>query len=160
MENFDSSSPTGIAAIAAIIGAMLIPIIIVAVIVIIGQWKVYEKAGKPGWASLIPIYNTIVMLEIIGKPIWWFFLLLVPCVNIVFAIWMINLLSKSFGQSEGFTVGLILLPMIFYPILGFGNYRYLGPAGAEGGFKPFDPSANYKDPFNNTNPPNPNPPQV
>lgn len=89
------------------------------------------KAGKPGWACIIPIYNIIVMLEIVGKPLWWIFLFLIPGVNLVFGIWTINLLSKSFGQSEGFTVGLILLPIIFYPILGFGEATYKGPAAAE-----------------------------
>ncbi len=150
MENYDSSS--GAAALVAIISAMIIPIIIVSVIVIIGKWKIFEKAGKPGWAAIIPIYNWIVLLEIVGKPIWWIFLFLIPCVNIVFIVWTINLLSKSFGQSEGFTVGLLLLGVVFYPILGFGNYQYLGPAAAEaGGLKPSDPSQGYKDP---------NPPQV
>ena len=155
MENYDSASASSVAAFLAIISAMIIPIIIVSVIVIIGKWKIYEKAGKPGWAAIVPIYSTIVLLEIVGKPIWWILLFLIPCVNIVFLIWTINLLSKSFGQSEGFTVGLILLGIVFYPILGFGNYQYLGPSAEEaGGLKPIDPSTNYKDPFN------PNPPQV
>ncbi|WP_317133193.1 DUF5684 domain-containing protein [Mucilaginibacter limnophilus] len=96
-------------------------------------------------------YNTIVLLEIVGKPIWWIFLFLIPCINIVFVVWTYNLLSKSFGQSEGFTVGLLLLSFIFVPILGFGNYKYLGPAGAQ----QFSPYGN--DPYNNF--PN-NPPQV
>jgi hypothetical protein len=139
MENYDSSS-FGPGAILAVIGAMLIPIIIVWIIVIAGQWKVYSKAGKPGWACIIPIYNIIVLLEIVGKPIWWIFLFLIPCVNIVFGIWTINLVSKSFGQSEGFTVGLILLGFIFWPILGFGSSKYLGPAAAEArGLKPNGP---------------------
>lgn len=166
MQNYDIDPNSGgaIAAFFAIIMAMLIPIIIVSIIVIIGKWKIYTKAGKPGWASIIPIYSTIVLLEIVGKPIWWIFLFLIPCVNIVFLIWTINLLSKSFGQSEGFTVGLIFLSFIFYPILGFGNYQYLGPAGAGPlGMRPNDPfnSSNYNDPFSNSNPPNnPNPPQA
>lgn len=96
---------------------------------IVSQWKIYSKAGKPGWACLIPIYNIIVLLEIIGKPWWWLFLFLIPIVNIVFAIWTINLLSKSFGKSEGFTIGLILLPFIFFPILGLGDAKYNGPTG-------------------------------
>jgi hypothetical protein len=159
MENYDSSA-SSIAAVAAIFGAMLIPFLIISVIMIISYWKIFEKAGKPGWAALIPIYNTIVMLEIVGKPIWWIILFLIPCVNIVFAVWTINLLSKSFGQSEGFTVGLILLGIVFFPILAFGNYQYLGPSAKEaGGLKPFDPSLNYKDPFN-TPPPPPQEPQV
>ena len=132
---------------AAFFAACLIPMIIVWVITVIGLWKVFEKAGKPGWAAIIPIYNYIVMLEIVGKPIWWIFLFLVPCINIVFLIWTINLLSKSFGQSEGFTIGIIILPFIFIPILGFGNYKYLGPAGA-GPVNPYNPN----DPFNNPPP--------
>ncbi len=114
---------------------ILFPIILIVlmlaliVFLIITRWKIYTKASKPGWACIIPIYNLIVMLEIVGKPWWWIFMFLIPIVNIVFAIWMVNLLSKSFGQSEGFTVGLILLPIIFYPILAFGSYTYQGPAG-------------------------------
>ncbi len=155
MENYDSNSAGLATAIIAIVTACLIPIFIITVITIVGQWKVFEKAGKPGWACIIPIYNLIVLLEIVGKPIWWIFLFLIPCVNFVILIWVKNLLSKSFGQSEGFTIGLVLLGFIFYPILGFGSYQYLGPSAAEaGGFKP-------RDPFNNpTNYQDPNPPQV
>ena len=98
-------------------------------LLIISQWKIYSKANKPGWACLIPIYATIVLLEIVGKPWWWIFLFLIPIVNLVFIIWMTNLLSKSFGKDEGFTIGLIFLPIIFYPILGLGSSTYIGPAG-------------------------------
>jgi len=101
----------------------------VLILMIVANWKIYEKAGKPGWASIIPIYNIIILLEIIGKPIWWLFLMLIPGVNVIFAVWATNLLSKSFGKDEGFTVGLILLSIVFYPILGFGNAKYQGPAG-------------------------------
>src|SRR5471030_1722807 len=149
MENYDSSSVGAAGVVLAFLGILLIPLLIISVISIIGQWKVYSKAGQPGWACIVPIYNLIVLLQIVGKPIWWIFLFLVPCVNFIFIIWTINLLSKSFGQSEGFTIGLILLPFIFYPILGFGNYTYLGPAAAE---------AKNNNPFNQFN--NPPPPQV
>jgi uncharacterized membrane protein YoaK (UPF0700 family) len=101
------------------------------VIAAIGAWKTYEKAGKPGWAAIIPIYNLIVLCEIVGKPVWWFLLMFVPCVNFVFIIWVYNLLSKSFGKSEGFTVGLFLLNPIFMMILGFGDAVYQGPSAAE-----------------------------
>ncbi len=107
-------------------------IIYVAIIIlmIVAGWKVYVKAGKPGWASIIPIYNTLVLLEIVGKPWWWLLLLIfIPVVNVILAIWMINLLSKSFGKGVGFTLGLLFLPFIFYPILGFGDAQYQGPAG-------------------------------
>ena len=102
---------------------------VVAIIVIVALWKIFEKAGKPGWAAIIPIYNVIVLLEIVGKPWWWIILFFIPIVNIIFAIWATNLLSKSFGKNEGFTLGLIFLSFIFYPILGFGDAKYQGPAG-------------------------------
>jgi hypothetical protein len=156
MNNYESNSPIAVEAVMAVIGAMLIPIIVMIVLTVVGKWKIYEKAGKPGWAALIPVYTWIVMLEIVGKPIWWIFLFFIPCVNIVFMIWTVNLLSKSFGQTEGFTVGLILLGFVFYPILGFGTYQYFGPSAAEArGMNPNNPfnQTNYKDPFNNPNPP-------
>lgn len=96
----------------------------VIVVLLASQWKIFSKAGKPGWACLIPIYSTIVLLEIIKKPVWWIFMFLIPLVNIYFLIVAMNELSKSFGKSTGFTVGLLLLPFIFYPILGFGSAEY------------------------------------
>ncbi len=92
-------------------------------------WKVYEKAGKPGWAALVPIYGTIVLIQIIGKPGWWVLMFFIPIVNIVFLIWAINLLSKSFGKEEGYTLGLIFLGIVFLPMLAFGDATYTGPAG-------------------------------
>lgn len=126
--DYTSEQSAGIAAVGAIGGIIYLALI---VLIIASLWKVFTKAGKPGWASLIPIYNIIVLLEIIGKPTIWILWMLIPCVNIYFGIWAMNLLSKSFGKSEGFTAGLLLLPMVFYPILGFGDARYLGPAAAE-----------------------------
>ena len=118
------------------------------IVAIAGMWKTFEKAGKPGWAAIIPIYNTLIMIEIVGKPTIWILWCLLPCVNIVFSIWLINLMSKSFGKEEGFTVGMILLPFIFWPILGFGSAQYVGPSAAEAqtgfGKNPFNPN----DPFN------------
>jgi hypothetical protein len=105
------------------------------VFLIAAQWKVFEKAGQPGWACIIPIYNIIVLLKIVGKPSWWFLLFLIPGVNLVFAIWTINLLSKSFGKDEGFTIGLLILGFIFYPVLGFGSARYIGPYGDQQAFQ-------------------------
>ncbi len=103
--------------------------IILGILLIIAQWMVYEKAGKPGWACIIPFYNIIVLLEIVGKPWWWLLLMLIPVVNIVLVIIVYHNLSLSFGKTAGFTVGLVLLPFIFYPILAFGEAKYLGAGG-------------------------------
>lgn len=103
--------------------------LVFAVISIAGVWKAFQKANQPGWASIIPIYNSYIMLKIGGKPGWWLILLLIPGVNVVFAIWTMNMISKSFGKDEGFTVGLLFLGFIFWPILGFGDAVYQGPYG-------------------------------
>lgn len=96
------------------------------VLMIISAWKVFEKAGKPGWACLIPIYNLIVMLEIVDRPWWWLFLLLIPLVNMVFAVILCVDLAKAFGHGAAFGIGLLLLGFIFYPILAFGDASYVG----------------------------------
>jgi len=89
----------------------------------------YKKANQPGWASLIPFYSSIIWLRVIGKPWFWLILFLIPYVNIIFIVWATNLTSKSFGKDEGYTIGILLLPFIFYPILAFGSFTYIGPAG-------------------------------
>ena len=106
----------------------------VAVFIIAAMWKIYEKAGQPGWAAIVPIYNWYVLLKIVGKPGWWLLLFLIPLVNMVFIIWTYNMLSKSFGKEEGFTAGLVFLGIIFFPILGFGDAKYLGPFGDKAAF--------------------------
>ena len=107
-------------------------VILVAVIFVAAFWRIYEKAGKPGWAAIIPIYNVLILLEIIGKPWWWLLLMMIPGVNLILTIWATNLVSKSFGQGIGFTLGLIFLSPIFYLILAFSNIEYQGPAGVNG----------------------------
>lgn len=101
------------------------------------NWKIFVKAGQPGWACIVPIYGTLVMLKIIGKPWWWIFLLFFPLIinNIIFGIWATNMLSKSFGKDEGYTVGLLLLGIVFYPMLAFGDAKYLGPYGDPAAFQ-------------------------
>jgi hypothetical protein len=89
-------------------------------------WLIYKKANQPAWACLIPIYNLIVFMWIIKRPAILLLLLLIPIVNIIFAIIFLNGLSKSFNQGAGFTVGLIFLPFIFFPLLAFGkSYQYI-----------------------------------
>lgn len=96
------------------------------VLQIAALWKIFEKAGEPGWAAIVPIYNLIIMYKISGKPIWWILLLLVPIANLVTLIMVIHAISTRFGKDAGFTVGLIFLGFIFYPILGFGDAKYQG----------------------------------
>lgn len=99
-------------------------------LMIASGWQLFTKAGKPGWAVLIPIYNLIVLLEIVGKPLWWILLMFFPFVNLIVSVWIANLLTKSFGKTELYTIGMIILPFIFYPALAFGSSRYNGPAGS------------------------------
>jgi Family of unknown function (DUF5684) len=98
--------------------------------IIAGMWKVFVKGGQPGWACIIPIYNLYCLLMIAGKPWWWLFLFLIPFVNLVMAILVAIAVAQNFGKSGAFAVGLIFLPFIFYPILGFGDATYQGAAPA------------------------------
>lgn len=94
-------------------------------------WKIFEKAGKPGWAAIIPIYNILVQLEIIGRPWWWLLLLFVPVANVVIGIMLLFDLAKVFGKGTGFGFGLLFLAPIFIPILAFGSATYLGPISGQ-----------------------------
>ena len=97
-----------------------------AVLGIVAMWKIFEKAGKPGWAAIIPFYNIYVLFEITWGNGWKFLFLLIPIANIVFAIITMVKLAKAFGKSGGFAVGLIFLSIIFYCILAFDQSQYLG----------------------------------
>jgi hypothetical protein len=116
--------------IAALVMMIIVPIIIFAVcclvLEIIALWFLFEKAGEPGWAAIIPIYNYLIAIKIAGKPWWWILLMLIPIANLVFYILILNGLSKNFGKGSGFTVGLFFLRFIFLPILGFGKSTYSG----------------------------------
>lgn len=117
------------AAAAAAGGAIVFLLMYLAMIVLViaGMWTTFAKAGKPGWAAIVPIYNIIVLLEIVGKPLWWIVLFLVPCVNFVMPIVVGLEVAKVFGKGQGFGLGLGFLPFIFYPILGFGDAKYHAP---------------------------------
>jgi hypothetical protein len=104
--------------------------LLILLLVIVGMWKVFTKAGQPGWASIIPIYNMYVWCKIVGRPGWWVILMLIPFVNIVVGIIVCIDLAKSFGKGAGFGWGIALLGIIFLPILGFGSAQYQGPSAA------------------------------
>jgi hypothetical protein len=118
---------TGAAVIGGGIGAIIG--LAIGLLMVISMWKVFTKAGQPGWAAIVPIYNVVVLLNIIGRPIWWIILFMIPFVNFVIIIMVVLDLAKCFGKSAGFGIGLLLLGVIFFPILAFGSDRYLGPAG-------------------------------
>lgn len=99
----------------------------IALLIVASMWKMFDKAGKPGWASVIPIYNVIVMLEMVGRPLWWIVLFCLPFVNFIAALLLALDLARSFGKETGFAIGMIFLPFIFYPMLGFGDAQYQGP---------------------------------
>ncbi|KAF0111825.1 MAG: hypothetical protein FD147_627 [Chloroflexi bacterium] len=118
----------GIGAGVGVVGFLLYTAVIVFYLFCL--WRIYVKAGKPGWAAIIPIYNILVQLEILGRPWWYLLLMLIPLVNIVVGIMLIFDLAKVFGKSTGFGFGLLFLSFIFIPILAFGDAKYQGPIAA------------------------------
>ena len=94
------------------------------ILMVAAMWTVFKKAGEPGWAALIPIYNIMVLLKIAGKPMWWVILMLIPFVNIIVLIIAIVGLARNFGKGAGFALGLVFLAPIFYPILAWGDAQY------------------------------------
>lgn len=134
MQGFQSSGGGGGGGGAGFAAMGLVPCVIwlaVFLLVVIGMWKMFEKAGQPGWGALIPIYNTYLLCKVAGRPGWWVILMLIPIVSLVIAIIVMIDIAKAFGKGTGFAVGLILLSPVFIPILGFGDAQYQGPpAGA------------------------------
>jgi ABC-type sulfate transport system permease subunit len=106
------------------LGLIAICYFAVILLIVISLWKIFVKAGKPGWAAIVPIYNIIVLLEIAGKPLWWFILMLIPFVNFIVLIIVVIQVAKNFGKGTGFAIGMIFLPFIFYPMLAFGDAKY------------------------------------
>src|ERR1039458_8935590 len=114
---------------AALFGStMLMVILAMVAVVVIGGWRVFVKAGQPGWAILVPIYNAYILLQIAGRPGWWLLLYFIPVVKIAIAIIVAMDVAKAFGQSAAFGIVLLFfLSGIGYLILGFGSARYIGP---------------------------------
>ena len=124
MENADLAGAAGMGMVGFVIW-----LAIMAFFVYTG-WKLFVKAGQPGWAAIIPIYNFIVLLKIVGKPWWWILGMLIPFLNFIVLILVSLNVAKVFGKGTGFAVGLILLGFIFYPILAFGDATYTAPPEA------------------------------
>lgn len=119
-------------------GVMIVFTIVIAIFVvamIVSLWKIYKKAGQPGWASIVPFYNYYILMKIVGRPTWWLApILLIPYVNIVFIAITYYDLGRSFGKSKEFNIfGLIIFPVYGFLKLGFGSDQYVGPAAGPGG---------------------------
>ena len=126
------------AAAAAFIAAFFLVFVVIGIVTLIGMWKTFAKAGQPGWAVLIPIYNIIVLLRIAGLPWYWVFTPFVAIIPIlgwiaylVWIVWVHHRISTRFGQGVGFTIGLTLLSPIFWLILGFGSAKYVAEQPAQ-----------------------------
>jgi hypothetical protein len=118
--------PTAVAALSAFAGIYFVICLVVGIFMLVCEWKIYSKAGEPGWAVIVPFYNLYVLFKIAMGNGWLFLLMLVPFVNFVVAIIMIFKLSSAFGHGVGFGFGLLFLPVIFIPILAFGSSEYVG----------------------------------
>jgi hypothetical protein len=109
-------------------GPILLFVLAVIVVVVVGMWKMFEKAGQPGWAAIVPFYNIWILLKIAGRPGWWLILFFIPIVSIIITIVVAIDIAKAFGQGAAFGFFLnFLFGGIGYLILGFGNYSYRGP---------------------------------
>ena len=102
----------------------LIIYLAILLLVTVAHWKAFAKAGRPGWVIFIPFYNLYVCMKISSKPGWWWVLLCIPGVNIIFSILMMRGLARNFGKGVAFTAGLLLVPIVFWSILAFGESRY------------------------------------
>jgi hypothetical protein len=126
------------AGVMAFVAAFALFFIVIGIVCLIGMWKVFDKAGQPGWAVLVPIYNIIVLLRVAGLPWYWVFapfVAIIPILGwiayIVWIVWVHHRISTRFGQGVGFTIGLTLLGPIFWLILGFGSSKYVGEQTAQ-----------------------------
>jgi len=129
------------AAILASGALLLILYLAIVVFMIASMWKVFVKAGQPGWGCLIPIYNTYLMTQIGGLEIIWFIFTFIPILNIVAAFKISFAIAENFGKSTGFGLGLVFLGFIFFPILAFGSAQYRGRMVAVPPAPPAEPSA-------------------
>lgn len=132
------SDEAAAAGIMAFFAAFFLVFVVIGIVALIGMWKVFTKAGQPGWAVLIPVYNIIVLLRVAGLPWYWVFtplIVLIPFLGaiayLVWIVWIYHRISTNFGQGVGFTIGLTLLGPIFWLILGFGSSKYVGEQPAQ-----------------------------
>jgi hypothetical protein len=97
---------------------------------IVAMWRVFEKAGQPGWTALIPIYNTYILLKIASRPGWWLLLLFIPFVNFIVSLVVHYDVAKAFGRGMGYMLLLAFVPIIGWPLLAWGDVKYKKPGTA------------------------------
>lgn len=122
----------------ALLGAFMFVFALVGLVVLVGMWKAFSKAGQPGWAAIIPVYNLVVLFRVAGQSGWLaltFLLNFIPVVGglawLGIVIWNHINVSKRFGHGVGFALGLVFLAPIFWLILGFGSSKYVGDQAAQ-----------------------------
>ena len=120
-QEFSGDSSAAAGAIGLGFGIVMLAFI---VFMIAAMWKVFEKAGEPGWAAIVPIYNLVVMMRIAGKPTWWVVLFFIPFVNFIIMILTMLAFATAYGKSAAFGLGLAFLPFIFFPVLAWGDARH------------------------------------
>lgn len=127
--SYSTPADSAATAVGAVFGVIFMIIyLVVLVLLIVSLWKLFTKAGKPGWAAIIPIYNSVVMCEIAGRPLWWVVLLFIPLVNIVVGAILGLEFVRAYGKDTAFQVLSIFFPYVIYPIMGFSkNTKYVGP---------------------------------
>lgn len=128
--DYDSASLGGFAALG---GGFFLVGTILSILIIVSMWKIFKKAGKQGWESIVPIYNVIVMLEISGLPIWYLVLYIIPFANIYAMFKTYIELAKKFGKGTGFGVLTVFVPIVGFPVLAFSNCSYEGVTNSSNG---------------------------
>jgi len=121
-----NDSSTAVAAAALVVYFVII--LAVLVVSLVGLWKIFVKAGKPGWGAVVPFYNTYCLFEMSFGTGWLFLLGFIPCVGQIMMIIMWIKLAQAFGKGAGFGIGILFLPVIFLPMLGFGDAQFIGSA--------------------------------
>ena len=117
----------GIGALLGMLAGLWFFVLALSIFFIIVNWKICVKAGEPGWAAIVPYYSSYVMYKIAWGNGWLFLCQLIPVIGFVFPLIMSVKLAGAFGKGFGYGLGLIFLPIIFQPMLAFGDAEYVGP---------------------------------
>ena len=112
-----------------IVVAVVVLVALPVMLLVVPTWRIYVKAGEPGWASIVPLFSQYTLCSVVGRPVWWLIFLLIPYVNFVFWLIVAMDLARVFSRSKAFGIGLWLLPFVFLPILGYGSAEYTAPSG-------------------------------